>query len=279
MPSRAVLITGCSSGIGRATARLLASQGWTVYATVRRTEGLDDLTQAGCRLMRLDLTEEPSMEAAVRTIEEEQGAVGVLINNAGYSQSGAVERVPIDLVRKQLETNVIGPARLIQLVLPRMREQRWGRIVNVSSMGGRLVFPGGGYYHATKYALEALSDALRFEVQGFGIEVIVIEPGLIRTAFGETGAATVSTDPADPYAAFHQDVARSTRDVYERGFLARLGGAPEDVAEVIARALSAEHPKTRYMVTPSARLLITLRRWLPDRWWDRLVKSSFRQPA
>lgn len=277
--SRAVLITGCSSGIGRATARLLAVEGWTVYATARRIEGLDDLDAAGCRLLRLDVTDEASMAAAVRTIEDAEGAVGVLINNAGYSQSGAVERVPLDRVRRQFETNVFGPARLTQLVLPGMRRQGWGKIVNVSSMGGRLVFPGGGFYHASKFAVEALSDALRFEVQGFGIDVIVIEPGLIRSSFGETGASGVDADPEDSYAAFNQAVARSTREIYERGLLARFGGEPETVAETIVTALSVEHPKTRYTVTPSARILMGLFRWLPDRVWDRLMKGSFPQPS
>jgi NAD(P)-dependent dehydrogenase (short-subunit alcohol dehydrogenase family) len=179
--SKAVLITGCSSGIGRATARRLAAGGWTVYATARRPESIADLEAAGCRTLALDVTDEDSMVAAVRTIEETHGAVGVLINNAGYSQSGAIETVPIEAVRRQFETNVFGLARLTQLVLPRMRDQRWGKIVNLGSMGGKLVFPGGGWYHATKHALEAVSDALRFEVRGFGIDVILLEPGLIRT--------------------------------------------------------------------------------------------------
>src|SRR4029077_11928350 len=138
------------------------------------------------RLLSLDVLSEESMQAAVRAIEAEHGAVGVLINNAGYSQSGAVETVPLDKVRKQFETNVFGPARLTQLVLPGMRRQRWGKIVHVSCMGGALTFPGGGYYHASKYAVEALTDALRYEVAGFGIDAILIEPGIIRTNFGET---------------------------------------------------------------------------------------------
>src|SRR5215217_1535311 len=201
--SEAVLITGCSTGIGRATAERLAKRGHTVYATARKLDAISDLESHGCRLLELDVMDEASMAAAVKAVEDAEGAVGVLVNNAGYSQSGAVESIPMDAVRKQFETNVFGLVRMCQLVLPGMREQRWGRIINISSMGGRLVFPGGGYYHATKFAVEALSDALRFEVKGFGIGVTLIEPGLIRTEFGT--AAVGSLTPAateGPYAEF-----------------------------------------------------------------------------
>ena len=184
-PSRAVLITGCSSGIGHATAERLLAGGWKVYATARRPDSIADLADKGAITLALDVTDESSMAAAVQAVTEAEGAVGVLVNNAGYSQSGAVESVPIDQVRRQFETNVFGLIRMCQLVLPGMREQGWGKIVNVGSMGGRLTFPGGGVYHATKYAVEALSDALRFEVRGFGVDVILIEPGLIVTGFGE----------------------------------------------------------------------------------------------
>jgi NAD(P)-dependent dehydrogenase (short-subunit alcohol dehydrogenase family) len=194
--SRAVLVTGCSSGIGRATALRLVRAGWPVYATARRPETLQDLTATGCRVLALDVTDERSMRAAVETVREETGAVGVLINNAGYSQSGAVESVPLELARRQFETNVFGLLQCTLLVLPGMREQGWGRIVNLSSMGGKLTFPGSGLYHASKHAVEALSDALRFEVYGFGVDVVVIEPGLIRTGFGETAAASTGADGA-----------------------------------------------------------------------------------
>jgi NAD(P)-dependent dehydrogenase (short-subunit alcohol dehydrogenase family) len=278
--SRVVLVTGCSSGIGRATAIHLAAEGWTVVATARRPAAIADLEAHRCRVMPLDVTSETSMREAVEAIEASHGAVGVLVNNAGYSQSGAVETVPMARVREQFETNVFGPARLAQLVLPGMRRQRWGRIVNLSSMGGRLVLPGGGYYHATKYAVEALSDALRFEVQGFGIDVIVIEPGLIRSGFGETAVSTM-TDPSaadDPYGLFHEAVARATRESYYKGSLARLTGSPEDVARVIARALAAPRPRTRYTVSASARVLLGLRRVLSDRLWDRFLSSTYPIP-
>src|SRR5881409_669761 len=214
--SKAVLITGCSTGIGRATAERLARAGYTVYATARRPESIADLEGAGCRTLALDVTDEASMVAAVRTVEEAEGAVGVLVNNAGYSQSGAVESVPMDAVRRQFETNVFGLVRMCQLVLPGMRAQRWGRIVNISSMGANLTFPGGGFYHATKASVEAISDALRFEVRGFGVDVIVIEPGLIVTNFGEVAADSLD-DAQDegPYSDFNRAVAKLTAGVYK----------------------------------------------------------------
>jgi NADP-dependent 3-hydroxy acid dehydrogenase YdfG len=236
-PSKAVLITGCSSGIGEATARRLAGHGWSVYASARRLESIDHLAGAGCKLLQLDVCDEQSMRAAVATVEREHGAVGVLVNNAGYSQGGPIEQVPLEAVRRQFETNVFGLIALTQLVLPAMRKQHWGKVVNIGSMGGKLTLPGGGLYHATKHSLEAISDALRFEVRGFGIDVVLIEPGLITTEFGKTAAATVneagsngtnagprdedSSDTetaeavADPYKTFNTKLAAMTAEVYE----------------------------------------------------------------
>lgn len=268
---RSVLITGCSTGIGHATAARLAAGGWTVYATARRPETLSDLEAAGCRVLALDVTSEASMQEAVASA----GPVEVLINNAGYSQSGALETLPMESVRRQFETNVFGLLRLTQLVLPGMRAAGAGKIVNVSSMGGRLTFPGGGAYHATKYAVEALSDALRMEVRPFGVDVICIEPGLIRTEFGATAAGGVASAEGDPYADFNAAVAKSTRAVYE-GPLSRLGGDADAVAQAIERALRRSRAPTRVPVTPSARLLMGLRRVLPDRAWDRVVGAGFR---
>jgi NADP-dependent 3-hydroxy acid dehydrogenase YdfG len=276
--SRAVLITGCSSGIGHATASRLGMSGWTVYATARRRESIDDLRGQGCKTLALDVTDEASMEAAVQTVTEAEGAVGVLINNAGYSQSGAVETVPIDQVRRQFETNVFGLLRMCQLVLPGMRDQGWGRIVNIGSMGGRLTFPGGGIYHASKYAVEAISDAMRFEVRGFGVDVILIEPGLIVTRFGDAAAETVTDDPDGPYGHFNREVAKATAEAYT-GPLVKLGGGPEVVAYTIAGALESARPKPRYPVTPSARLLIGQRRFTPDRVWDRVMRTQFPTPG
>jgi NAD(P)-dependent dehydrogenase (short-subunit alcohol dehydrogenase family) len=281
-PSKAVLITGCSTGIGRATASRLARSGWKVYASARRPDTIADLRDAGCNTLELDVTDEDSMRAAVEAVERAEGAVGVLVNNAGYSQGGAVETVPIDAVRRQFETNVFGLVRLTQLVLPKMRAQRWGRIVNLGSMGGRLSFPGGAHYHATKYALEALSDALRFELRGFGIDVILLEPGLITTEFGRAATAAIAeaTDGAQtgPYARFNATVGAVTAGAYE-GPMRRLGGGPDRVAKVIERAIGRSHPPARITITPSAKVMIGLRRLLGDRAWDAMMRRQFPEPG
>jgi NADP-dependent 3-hydroxy acid dehydrogenase YdfG len=274
--SKAVLITGCSTGIGRATAERLVAAGHTVYATARRAESIEDLAEKGCKTLALDVTDEQSMRAAV----EQVGVVDALVNNAGYSQSGAAESVSMDEVRRQFETNVFGLLRMCQLVLPGMRGQGFGRIVNISSMGGKVVFPGGGMYHATKFAVEAISDAMRFEVEGFGVDVAIVEPGLIRTAFGDAAVQSIhgGTDEDGPYASFNSAVAATTAGAYD-GPLARFAGAgPEAVAKTIERALKARRPRTRYPVTASARIMMAQHALMPDRLWDRVVGTSFPRP-
>ena len=277
--SKAVLITGCSSGIGHETARHLAAKGWTVYATARRPETLADLAEAGCRTLACDVTDEASMRACVDTVVEAEGAVGVLVNNAGYSQSGAVESIDLDSIRRQFETNVFGLIRMSQLALPKMREQGWGRIVNISSMGGKLTFPGGGIYHATKHAVEAISDAMRFEVKGFGVDVVCIEPGLIVTRFGDAAVSSLDEGAAaeGPYAEFNAKVGEATAGVY-KGPMRRLGGGPDTVARTIEKAITVRRPRTRYKVTPSARLAIAQRRLVSDRMWDRAMAAQFPRP-
>jgi NAD(P)-dependent dehydrogenase (short-subunit alcohol dehydrogenase family) len=278
--SKAALITGCSTGIGRATAELLAAKGWRVYATARKLSSIEDLGARGCRVLALDVCDDSSIRAAVTAVEQAEGAVGVLINNAGYGQEGPFEEVPMSEVRRQFETNVFGLTRLTQLVLPGMRRQRWGKIVNLSSVGGKLTFPGGGFYHATKHALEALSDALRFEVRGFGIDVVVIEPGPIKTRFGDTAIDSIGkvagTD--SPYAGFNEALAHKVREAYE-GPMGRLAAGPEAVARVIEKAITAARPKTRYPVTFAARFLMGLRRWLPDRAFDAFLGTQFKAPG
>jgi short-subunit dehydrogenase len=248
-----------------------------VYATARRPSSIEDLAARGCKPLALDVCDEDSMAAAVAAVEQAEGAVGVLINNAGYSQSGAVESVALDEVRRQFETNVFGLVRMCQLVLPKMREQGWGKVLNISSMGGKLTFPGGGFYHASKYAVEAISDAMRFEVRGFGVDVILIEPGLIVTRFGEAAIATVPGGGDGPYAPFNEAVGKLTTNAYT-GPMAKLGGPPEKVAKVIARALEARRPKPRYAITASAHLMMVQRRLTPDRMWDRMMRTQFPTP-
>lgn len=281
--SKAVLITGCSSGIGEATARRLAEHGWTVYASARRLESIESLTDVGCKLLQLDVCDEGSMRAAVETVEREHGAVGVLVNNAGYSQGGPIEQVPLESVRRQFETNVFGLIALTQMVLPAMRAQHWGKIVNIGSMGGRLTLPGGGLYHATKHSLEAISDALRFEVRGFGVDVVLVEPGLITTEFGKTAVATVNeadsnaTDGDDPYKRFNKKLAAMTAGVYE-GPMRRLGGGPDVVAKAIEKAISRRKAPSRMLLTPSAHLTVFQRKVLPDRVWDAVLRTQMPEP-
>ncbi|MFE3449085.1 oxidoreductase [Nonomuraea sp. NPDC059194] len=272
----AVLITGASSGIGRAAARrLVGTPGLTVYATARRTEAIADLAGTGARILALDVTDEESMRAAVEAVEAECGAVGGLVNNAGYGEYGTIEEASLAQVRRQFETNVFGLARMTQLVLPGMRAAGRGRIVNIGSMGGRLVFPVGGYYHASKYAVEALTDALRFEVAPFGVKVSLVEPGLIRTGFGDTAARTLtgSADPSGPYAALNAAVDQQIADSYRSPL---LSAPPEAVAKVIERALTSSRPRARYVVTPAAKILIHTRRLLGARVFDAYLRMQFR---
>lgn len=274
--SRRVLVTGCSSGIGQATAVRLAGAGYTVYATARKLADLEACQQAGCRCLTLDVTDEDSMVAAVEAVE---GGVEVLVNNAGYSLSGALEELELAAVRRQFETNVFGLLRLTQLVLPGMREAGWGRIINISSMGGEFTFPGGGAYHATKHAVEALSDALRFEVAGFGIKVVVIQPGLIFTEFSDQVASQMEADPPPgPYQKFQKAVREITQSAYTTGPMARFGGPPEAVAAVIEKAIRAKKPRTRYPVTASAHMMILTRSLLTDRLWDLMMKTIYPSP-
>lgn len=272
---KTVLITGCSSGIGRAAALRLAPT-HRVYATARRPDSVADLVAAGCSTLPLDVAEETSMRAAVDRIEEAEGAVDVLVNNAGYGLHGAFEETPIEDVRRQFETNVFGAVALTQMVLPKMREQRSGRIINISSMGGRITLPGGAFYHGTKHALEAISDVARFELRPFGIHVIVIQPGLIKTSFGD--AATATFEHAEgPYASFNRSVREVLDNAYS-GSMSKIAVGPEAVAKTIAKAVDARRPKTRYVVPAVTRGVLLARRVLPDRIWDGAVGITYQRP-
>lgn len=269
-----MLITGCSSGIGRATAARLIGAGHTVYATARRPETLNELEHAGCRALALDVTDEDSMAAAVEAVEQAHGRVGTLVNNAGYGEYGPIEEVAMDRVRRQFETNVVGLARLCQLVLPGMRATGGGWIVNVSSVAGRLTFPASGYYHASKYAVEAISDALRLETKPFGVRVILIEPGLIRTSFADTAARTL--DQSNRADSAYAPLIRTMNTRMAASFASKaIATGPETVAAVIERALTSARPRARYVITPAARALVNLRRLLPDRAFDTLLRTQF----
>jgi short-subunit dehydrogenase len=277
--SRAVLITGCSTGIGRAAAIRLHRAGLPVYATARRLETLGALSSDGITALPLDVTDEESMASAVKRVAEDHGAVGALVNNAGSGVYGSVEDVPLERARASFETNVFGLVRMAQLVLPGMREQGYGRIVNISSIFGRLAPPGGGLYHATKHAVEAYSDALRLEVAKYGVAVSVIEPAAVRTEFFANSINQFAGPPGTPYADFYTDLANWAIDVAQGKTLpGRTAVTADKVAEVIERAITAAKPRARYTVGPAARGILALRRYLPDPLFDKFVRSGFPAP-
>jgi short-subunit dehydrogenase len=272
-----ILISGCSSGIGAATAAALVRAGHTVYATARQVETLAGLEALGAHTLALDVTSEESMTAAVKAVEAEHRQVGTLINNAGFGDYGPIEESDLERVRAMFETNVFGLARLTQLVLPSMRRARSGRIVNIGSMGGRITFPVGGFYHATKYAVEAISDVLRVEVRPFGIDVILVEPGLIRSNFESRVSQSLEADPDRPdtvsaYADLLSANEKRTTGSYANDFLAT---GPETVAAVIVKAVQSSRPRSRYVVTPAAKVMINLRRFGGDRIWDRTIRQQY----
>lgn len=278
--SRAVLITGCSSGIGAATARRLHQAGLPVYATARRVTDLAGLAADGITTLQLDVTDEATMQAAVKRVTDEHGAVGVVVNNAGYGALGALENVPVQSVRAQFETNVFGALRLIQLALPGMRAQGWGRIVNISSILGRVAPPGSGAYEASKFALEGLSDALRLEVAKFGVRTVLIEPGPVRTRF-TTSALDTLTEDGDVYHDFHRRLA-AWYDEFNRpdatSPVGRFAVEADDVAKVIEKAVQARRPRARYPVGILAHGLLSLRRTMPDTVLDGFVRVQFPAP-
>lgn len=243
-------------------------------------ESIEDLAELGCTLLTLDVTDDSDRRAAVHRIEREHGALGGLVNNAGYGQQGPLEETPLDAIRTQFETNVFGAIALCQLALPAMRRAGRGRIVNISSMGGRLTFPGGGAYHGSKFALEAMSDVLRFEVSGFGIDVVVIEPGPTSSAFGEASIRSLDSTSSvedDAYASFRAGI----RSALESTFESPPPGAatPDDVAEAVWASLTEEEPAPRVVVGEMARELISLHRKGSARDWDRVVGQMYPQPG
>ena len=274
LDGKVALVTGASSGIGRATALALAAEGAVVYASARRQEGLAAVGAEGLRGLRLDVTDEGSMVEAVRRVEAEHGSVDVLVNNAGYGLNGPAEELGMDDVRREFETNVFGLLRMGQLVLPGMRGRGYGRIVNVGSVGGTFVAPGAGAYHASKYAVEALSDAMRMEVGAFGVDVVLVQPTGVRTPFATKINATMrDTGPGSPYAAFKENMARTTERMFSGGGYGIIEAG--DVARVILRAVEADRPRTRYKVGTSAHVYSWIRRLLPDRAWDAVMARQF----
>jgi NAD(P)-dependent dehydrogenase (short-subunit alcohol dehydrogenase family) len=270
---KTAFVTGASAGIGEATARALLAAGYRVFAGARRLDRMAGLAAAGATLLKLDLTDDASIVAAVNTIKNEAGRIDVLVNNAGYGSYGALEDVPLDEGRRQFEVNVFGLARLCQLVLPMMRAQKSGKIINVTSIGGKIWEPLGAWYHATKFAVEGLSDCLRVEVAPFGVDVIVIEPGAIRTEWaGIARDGLLQTSGSGAYA----EQAKGHARLLAAADTSSLTSPPTVVAKTIVRAVGARRPKTRYATGGGARTILLLRTILPDRMFDRLMRRISR---
>ena len=268
---RVALITGASSGMGKSTANILHSKGYTVYGAARRTDEMNDLKAKGVGIVSLDLTNDASIVEAVNTILNKEGRIDILVNNAGYGSYGSVEDIPLDEARRQFEVNLFGMARLTQLILPGMRKQKSGRIVNISSMGGKIYTPLGAWYHATKHAVEGWSDFLRLELKEFGIDVVVVEPGGIKTPWGEIAAENLKqTSGKGAYASFANKVAENTKKMYTGNQLTDV----DILGQTISKAATDKKPKTRYVKGYMAKPAIAIRKWFGDRVYDKVIMSQ-----
>ncbi len=270
---KTALVTGASSGMGKEIAKRLIKDGFQVFVAARHTDKMNVLVKLGARALRMDISNEAEIRATVDTILNEADGVDVLVNNAGFGLYGPVEEVGIDEARYQFEVNLFGAARLTQLLLPKMRERRSGTIVNITSMGGKIYTLLGAWYHATKHALEGWSDCLRLELAPFGIKVVVVEPGLIETGFGDVVAnGLLKRSGSGPYAKQTQAVAKSTSDAYGHG----RGTDPSVIADVVSKAVKVSKPRTRYVVGKYALPMIKIREWFGDRMFDRVIMSQMR---
>ena len=274
MDGRVAVVTGASSGIGEATARRLAGMGYTVYAAARRVDRMEPLADAGIRPVKVDVTDDASMVGLVSQIVADAGRIDVLVNNAGYGSYGALEEVSMAEARRQFEVNVFGLARLTQLVLPQMRAQAGGYVLNISSMGGKIYEPLGSWYHAAKFAVEGLSDSLRVELKPFGIHVVIVEPGAIKTEWGEIARdSLLATSGGGAYA----PQAKAVAAVFEASVRnPKRASDPSVIADAIAAAVTARRPKTRYVVGAGARPLLFARWLLSDRGFDRMLALAYR---
>lgn len=273
MQQKVVFISGASSGIGYETAITLISQGHIVYGAARRTERMESLKEKGVKTLKLDVTDSNSCKIAIDTVLQEQGRIDVLINNAGYGSLGAIENVSMEEARKQIDVNVFGLAELSKLVLPQMRKQGGGRIINISSVAGRVVIHFGAWYNVSKFAVEALSDALRIEAKPFGVDVVLIEPGGIGTDWGNIAADHLEQSSRD---SVYEEAAKNMATTFRKAYSASWMPSPKVVARAIAKAVKAKRPRTRYLVGLGARSLIFFHAIIPTRWWDAMMRSFAR---
>ena len=269
--NKVILLTGASSGIGFDAAQMLARQGHIVYAAARRVELMEPLKADGVHIIRMDVTDEASMIQGVEAVIQAEGRIDVLVNNAGYGFFGAIETVPLEEARRQLEVNVFGLARLTQLVLPYMRQQRSGRIVNTSSIAGKMVFYMGGWYNVTKYSVEAFSDALRMEMKPFGIDVVMIEPGAIKTDWGIIAAKHLKESTAGTA---YEEVGSQWAENMDWFYKTNLLSKPLIIAKAISRAVNSRHPKARYCRGRISFIGRVANALMPARWWDAMMRQG-----
>jgi short-subunit dehydrogenase len=265
---KVILITGASSGIGKSTAKLLLSEGHVVYGSARRTDKMADLKDGGVTVIKIDVTDDASMVAGVNRIIKEQGRIDVLINNAGYGSFGSLEDVPMSEARRQFEVNVFGLGRMTQLVLPHMRKQKSGIIINVSSTGGIITTPFGGWYQSSKFAVEGLSDTLRKDVKRFGIEVVVIEPGAVESEWASIAMDHLSKISSEPYQDTAKKVSKAFVDAYKNA------SDPMVIAKVISKAIKVKKPKTRYVAGKQGKMILMMHTLLSDRKFDNFILKA-----
>lgn len=268
MNKKTALITGASTGIGRATAILLNQKGYTVYAGARRVERMKDLERMGIHTFALDVTDDKSMTESVTEILRKEKSIDVLVNNAGYGSYGAIEDVPIEEGKRQFEVNLFGMARMIQLVLPKMRDNRYGKIVNISSMGGKIWTPLGGWYHASKFAVEGFSDCLRMETKQFGVDVILVEPGGVKSEWADISAEHIEKYSGNSaYSSMAQGYVKTMKKNYDGNNLSE----PEEIAQLIFKAITANKPKTRYLYGFMAKPMVKMKGIMGDRGYDKMM--------
>ena len=271
---KVILITGASSGIGKDTAISLIKHGHVVYGAARRLEMMQDIIQAGGHAIKMDILKEKNIDDVVNQIIKEQSRVDVLINNAGYGLWGAVETISIDEAKRQFDVNIFGLAYLTKKIIPIMRKQKSGKIINMSSMGGKVYTPFGAWYHATKYALEGWSDCLRIELKSFGIDVILIEPGVIKTEFQDVMMdSTVERSIGTPYEKKLKALEKATQEMYARG----IGSPPSTITKLIIKAINSHNPKRRYVGGLFAKPMLFIKKWFGDKMYEKAIMSQIKK--
>ena len=271
---KVILITGASSGIGKDTALSLIKEGHVVYGVARRLEMMKDIVQAGGHAIKMDILKERNIDNVVNQIIKEQSRVDVLINNAGYGLWGAVETISIDEAKRQFDVNIFGLAYLTKKIIPIMRKQKSGKIINMSSMGGKVYTPFGAWYHATKYALEGWSDCLRIELKSFGIDVILIEPGVIKTEFQDVMMdSTVERSIGTPYEKKLKALEKATQEMYARG----IGSPPSTITKLIIKAINSHNPKRRYVGGLFAKPMLFIKKWFGDKMYEKAIMSQIKK--